>query len=46
MECFLASVAFQMVCQRERELTSDGSNEETLMDGLMLKCRKGEGNQQ
>lgn len=33
----MASVVFQMVCQRERELTSHASNEETLMEGLMAK---------
>lgn len=31
----MASVVFQMVYQRERERTSDGSNKETLMEGLM-----------
>lgn len=37
MGCFMASVVLQMVCQRERELTSDGSNEETFMEGLMAE---------
>lgn len=37
MGSFMASVVFQMVCQQERECTSDGSNEETLMEGLMAE---------